>query len=66
MAFAQARQKAGLSQAQVAKELGVDQSAVSRWETGENMPRAEALVLMAKLYGCTVDELLRKECPTCR
>lgn len=61
MAFAQARQKAGLSQAQVAKELGVDQSAVCRWETGKNMPRAASLVLMAKLYGCTVDELLRKE-----
>lgn len=61
MAFAQARQKAGLSQSQVAKELGVDQSAVSRWETGENMPRAATLVLMAKLYGCTVDDLLRKE-----
>lgn len=61
MAFAQARQKAGLSQSQVAKELGVDQSAVCRWETGENMPRAATLVLMAKLYNCTVDELLRKE-----
>ena len=43
MAFAQARQKAGLSQSQVAKELGVDQSAVCRWETGENMPRAATL-----------------------
>lgn len=61
MAFAQARQKAGLSQAQVAKELGVDQSAVCRWETGKNMPRSALLVLMAKLYNCTVDELLRKE-----
>lgn len=61
MSFVQARQKAGLSQSQVAKELGVDQSAVCRWETGENMPRAAMLVLMAKLYGCTVDDILRKE-----
>ncbi len=61
MTFSQARKKAGLSQSQVAKALGVDQSAVCRWETGENMPRAAMLARMAQLYGCTVDDLLRKD-----
>ena len=61
MTFLQARQKAGPTQAQVAKALGVDQSAVCWWETGKNFPRAVMLARMAKLYGCTVDDLLRKE-----
>lgn len=61
MTFCQARQKAGLTQSQVAKALGVDQSAVCLWETGKTFPRATTLSKIAKLYGCTVDELLRTE-----
>lgn len=59
MTFFQARQKAGLTQSQVAKALGVDQSAVCLWETGKTSPRAATLFKIAKLYGCTVDELLK-------
>lgn len=60
MTFFQARQKAGLTQSQVAKALGVDQSAVCLWETGKTSPRVATLFKIAKLYGCTVDELLKE------
>ena len=64
MRFSSAREKAGLTQAEVAKALGVDQSAVSLWETGKTAPRAALLPKLADLYGVTVDELLRgKENP---
>ena len=33
------RERAGLSQAEIAEALGVTSSAVSRWETGRRMPR---------------------------
>lgn len=56
MAIAQARKRAGLRQRQVAKALGVSPSAVSMWDTGARMPRADTLVKLAVLYGCTVDE----------
>ena len=49
------------TQNEVAKILGVVPSAVSKWERGLAKPRADKLVEIAKLYGCTVDELLVDE-----
>lgn len=37
------RQRAGLTQDEIAGLLGVDRSTVSRWETGQRVPRSEAL-----------------------
>ena len=61
MSFLSARTKTGLSQATVAKAMGVSDAAVSMWETGKTRPRAGLLLELANLYGCTVDELLRQE-----
>lgn len=58
VSFLSARKKAGLTQKEVAAAVGVDQSAVSFWETGAFSPRAAVLLKVARLYGCTVDELL--------
>lgn len=49
------------TQREVAAILGVKNSAVSKWERGINKPRADKLPQLAKLYGCTVDELLGGE-----
>lgn len=54
--FAQARIKAGLSQTEVARRLGIDQSTVSYWESGKKIPRASKLAKLADLYCCTIDE----------
>lgn len=53
------RERAHLSQADVAAAFGIRQSTVAMWETGANVPRADKLPALAKLYGCTVDELLK-------
>lgn len=37
------RRRARLTQDEIATELGVDRSAVSRWESGTRMPRADVL-----------------------
>lgn len=63
MSFSAAREKAGMTQSEVAKALGVNQSAVSFWESGRNQPRGKQMVKLAKLYGVTVDELLREDEP---
>lgn len=60
MSFLSAREKAGLTQREVAEHMGVYQSAVSFWETGKTRPRAALLVKLAGLYHCTVDELLKE------
>jgi transcriptional regulator with XRE-family HTH domain len=45
------RQRRGLTQVQLAHELGVEKSTVSRWETGEVFPR-DNLRALCQLHGC--------------
>jgi len=52
------REAKGMSQMVIAQLLGVTQGCVSQWEKGTSMPRADKLMKLAGLLGCTVDELL--------
>lgn len=61
MTMSYARRRAGLLQRQVAEALNVSLGTVAMWDTGRNKPRADMLPKIAKLYGCTVDDLLREE-----
>lgn len=51
------RLAAGLRQIDVAKKMNVDQGAVSKWESGETRPSRKYHKKLARLYGCTVDDL---------
>lgn len=51
----------GLTQQTAAKLIGVSYVAYNRWESGKAKPSAENLVKLAKLYDCTIDELLEEE-----
>jgi len=46
-----ARERAGLTQREVADALGITPAAVSQYEAGKRAPRAEVLERMARLYG---------------
>jgi transcriptional regulator with XRE-family HTH domain len=59
--FAKYRKRAKLTQAEVARAIGVSDAAVCQWEKGETMPNAARLTQIAKLYKCKVDDLLKKE-----
>ena len=61
MSFRDARVKAGLSVAEVMEALKVSDAAVYQWETGKNTPKGKRLPEVAKLYGCTIDELLKED-----
>lgn len=50
-----------LTQDEMAKILNVRRSTVSMWETGEAMPRSDKLQQLAKILGCNIDDLYRKE-----
>ena len=60
MNIAQLRKNAGLSQEELAARLQIRQTTVSMWETGRTLPRAGILIQLAKLFDCTVDDLLRE------
>lgn len=55
------REKANISAAKLAKEIGVTPQAVGKWERGESMPRADQLPKLADLFGCTIDALFGRE-----
>lgn len=59
MKIRELREAAGLSKTDVAREMGVDLAAVSRWDSGESMPRAAKLPKLAELFHCSIDELFR-------
>ena len=52
------RARHGLTQDRVAKELGVHESAVSRWESGTRFPTGEDLVVLSDLFQVSIDYLL--------
>jgi len=52
------RTKKGLSQDQLAEKAFVTRQAVSRWENGETIPNTEALKLLSRLFGVSINTLL--------
>lgn len=61
MSFRKARLNAGMTVAEVMKALSVSDAAVYQWETGVTLPTGKRMIEVAKLYGCTVDELLKED-----
>ena len=59
------RKKAGLSQNELAWQLGVTNKAVSKWENGKCKPSTETLRKLATVYGVSVDDLLIKKGGSC-
>ena len=54
------RSKAGLSQSELAAEIGVTNKAVSKWEMGKAKPSVETIRKLAALFHISVDDLLKK------
>ena len=52
------RDKAGLSQDELAEKVYVTRQAVSRWENGETTPNTETLKLLSKLFDVSINTLL--------
>lgn len=52
------REKAELTQAELAKQLGVTRSGVNAWEMGITIPSTMYIVELAMLFGVSTDYLL--------
>jgi transcriptional regulator with XRE-family HTH domain len=55
------RRKHGYSQEKLAEMLGISRQAVSKWERAEASPDTDNLVMLSKLYGISLDDLLQIE-----
>ena len=52
------RTKKGLTQKELAEEIGYTEKSVSKWEKGKGLPTAEMLIRLSELFGISVDEIL--------
>ena len=58
---AELRKEKGLTQKELADKLLVSSKAISKWETGANMPDVSLLIPLADILGVSVTELLQCE-----
>ena len=52
------RESKGITQLQLASELGVTDKAVSKWETGKGLPDISLIEALSKALGVSVMELM--------
>ena len=57
----QYRKKSGLSPEALAEKIGVSRQAVSKWERAEASPDTDNLIILAEVYGVSLDDLLKGE-----
>lgn len=55
------RTEANMSQGDLAEKLNVSRQSVSKWENNNSTPDIEKLVLIASVFGITVDELVKDD-----
>ena len=55
------RKKLGLSQEELGDKVGVSRQTVSKWEIGQTIPELEKMILLAKEFETTIDELVKDE-----
>ena len=60
--FKQLRKQTKLTQTKVALALGIEASAVSKWECGRTLPDQSVLPKLAKLYNTTIFRHIKKPC----
>lgn len=56
--ISQLRKALGLSQEQLAEQVGVSRQSISKWETGQSTPELDKLIQLSRIFGISTDELL--------
>ena len=57
----EARQKAGMTQDQVAEKIMVSRVTVSHWENGKSLPDIVSLISLSDLYSISLDEFVKED-----
>lgn len=60
----QLRRSRGMSQEQLAEQIGVSRQTISKWEGGLSTPDLPKLIALADCFEVTLDVLVREENPT--
>lgn len=54
------RLKQGLTQKKLGELLGVQRITIAQWETGRRVPELMTAVKISRLFGCTLDDLIKE------
>lgn len=57
--FKKARMELSLTQMDLAKKIGIDQRAISNYETGLRKPRIARIPIIARALNVSIDELVK-------
>lgn len=63
--YSELRDKAGLTDYEVAKRTGLTTAQFSNWKAGRYSPKADKLLLIARLLEVSVEELITGGKPDC-
>lgn len=66
MTIAKKRKELGMTQMELAQQMGVTDKAVSKWERDLSCPDINSLPKLAELFGMTMDELMQIKTETIR
>lgn len=55
------RESNQVSQKALAEVLGIAENTVASWEKGKNVPPSDKVVVMAKFFHCSTDEILLEQ-----
>ena len=53
------RKQNGYSQEQLADKIGIARQSISKWENGQAVPELYGLIQLSKLYGVSIDRLVK-------
>lgn len=56
--LAKNRKRANLTQEELAEKCGVSRQAVAKWEKGESLPDIYMVAKLAKLFSCSIEDLI--------
>lgn len=59
--IAECRKNVGLTQAQLAEQMGITDRAISKWETGKSLPDSSIMLQLCGILKITVNDLLSGE-----
>lgn len=54
------REKAGLTQAELSRKIGVERAYISRIERNKQQPGLETAIKLAQVFNCKIDDLFIK------
>ena len=49
----------GMTQEQLAEQLGVSRQSVTKWESDKSYPEMDKLIKLCQIFDCTLDEMVQ-------